>query len=65
MSGFFEEVERDPEACMPDILLVYEVYTERRATLLYPINLLRNMARLQVLWLLTQAAHVFARKICM
>lgn len=48
VSTFYEEVERDRFACKPDILLAYEVYGERRAILLYPINLLRNLARLLV-----------------
>ena len=38
----------DPSACRLDIVLVYEVYTEKRAALLYPVNQLRNLARLQV-----------------
>lgn len=48
VSSFFEDVEKDPEACKPDILLVYELYTEAKAVMLYPINLLRNLARMQV-----------------
>ncbi len=35
-------------ACKMDVMLVYEVYTEERAMTLYPINVLRNLARLQV-----------------
>ena len=31
-----------------DIMFTYEVFTERRAMLLYPINVLRNLARVQV-----------------
>ena len=50
VSGFFADIEQDPHACAPDILLVYEVFTEEQATMLYPFNLLRNLARLQVPW---------------
>lgn len=55
VASFFDDVERDPYACMPDILFVYEVYTEHKAMLLYPINLLRNLARLQVMSNLVQS----------
>ena len=34
--------------CELDVVLVYEVYTEQKAQMLYPINLLRNLARIQV-----------------
>lgn len=47
ISSFFADIERDDNACKPDIMLVYEIYTERRAMLLYPINVLRNLARMQ------------------
>ncbi|KAL6763415.1 glycosyl-transferase for dystroglycan-domain-containing protein [Haematococcus lacustris] len=47
VSAFFIEVEKESGTCQPEILLLYEVYTERKALLLYPINLLRNVARLQ------------------
>eukprot|EP00798_Chlamydomonas_sp_ICE-L_P005378 gene5378-5598_t len=43
----FLEVDQDPRACQLDIVLLFELYTERRAALLYPINLLRNIARAQ------------------
>lgn len=33
--------------CSLDLSLVYELFRDRRATNLYPINLLRNLARLQ------------------
>lgn len=32
--------------CQPRLLLVYEVFAEERATALYPVNALRNYARL-------------------
>ncbi|GFH30314.1 uncharacterized protein HaLaN_29145 [Haematococcus lacustris] len=47
VSAFFIEVEKESGTCQPEILLLYEIYTERKALLLYPINLLRNLARLQ------------------
>ena len=40
-------VETDDSACILDLLLVYEIYSEKRAMLLYPVNQLRNIARLQ------------------
>ena len=43
----FAEMEGDDAACKLDVMLVYEVYTEHRAMMLYPINLLRNLARVQ------------------
>lgn len=44
-------------ACQPDVLLAYEVYKEEIATWLFPINVLRNYARLQV-------SHMNAAVIC-
>lgn len=41
-------MEADDAACKLDVMLVYEVYTEHRAMMLYPINVLRNLARAQV-----------------
>jgi hypothetical protein len=35
--------------CKPDVLLMWEMYSDEPArTLLYPYNILRNLARLQV-----------------
>jgi hypothetical protein len=34
--------------CQLDLVLVYELLGEERASLLYPVNVLRNYARLQV-----------------
>jgi hypothetical protein len=49
VSKFYYQTESNPgRICQPSILLVTEVYTERKALLLYPINLLRNLARLMV-----------------
>mmetsp|Transcript_23209 Transcript_23209/g.50938 ORF Transcript_23209/g.50938 Transcript_23209/m.50938 type:complete len:525 (-) Transcript_23209:908-2482(-) len=47
VTDFFADVERDESACKLDIMLAYEVFVERKAMLLYPINVLRNYARLQ------------------
>lgn len=47
MSDFHLAIEKDPSACRLDLVLVYEVYQEKRATMLYPVNQLRNLARLQ------------------
>jgi hypothetical protein len=47
VADLFMDVERDPHACKLDVMLVYEVYAEERAMMLFPINALRNMARLQ------------------
>lgn len=35
-------------ACKLRLSLAYEVYKETRATALFPVNMLRNLARLQV-----------------
>ncbi|MEW5312001.1 MAG: hypothetical protein WDW38_003666 [Sanguina aurantia] len=40
-------VEAVPSMCVLDLTLVYEVYSDRSASLLYPFNILRNIARLQ------------------
>ena len=41
-------METDESACKLDVMLAYEIYTEHRAMMLYPINVLRNLARAQV-----------------
>lgn len=46
ISQFFDGVEATGK-CQLDIMLVYELYQEERAMMLYPVNLLRNLARLQ------------------
>lgn len=33
--------------CVLDLMLVYEVFLDEDSTLLYPFNMLRNLARLQ------------------
>ncbi|GAX83397.1 hypothetical protein CEUSTIGMA_g10822.t1 [Chlamydomonas eustigma] len=43
---FHAASEKEP-ACQLDIILVYELYTDKQAILLYPVNQLRNLARLQ------------------
>ena len=48
VADLFMEAEQDAHACKLDVMLVYEVYAEERAMMLFPINALRNMARLQV-----------------
>lgn len=47
VSEFHKTVERDDSACILDVVLLYEIHSERRALLLYPVNQLRNLARLQ------------------
>lgn len=47
VSNLFADLENDDSACKLDIMLVYEVYTEAQAMMLYPINVLRNLARVQ------------------
>ena len=47
VADLFMDIEKDPHACKLDVMLVYEVYAEERAMMLFPINALRNMARLQ------------------
>lgn len=46
VSSFFEEIEQSGR-CQLDILLVYELFQEERAIMLYPVNAMRNLARLQ------------------
>lgn len=49
MHKFFLAVERSRDSmCALDVMLVHEVFTEHKAMMLYPINVLRNLARLQV-----------------
>ncbi|MEW5316946.1 MAG: hypothetical protein WDW38_008284 [Sanguina aurantia] len=40
-------VEQSPDMCVLDLMLVYEVFSDKNAALLYPFNTLRNLARLQ------------------
>ncbi|GAX72769.1 hypothetical protein CEUSTIGMA_g225.t1 [Chlamydomonas eustigma] len=47
VTDLFADVEKDEAACKLDVILAYEVYTEQRAMMLYPINALRNLARVQ------------------
>lgn len=46
VENFHKAMESNPLACKLDIMLVYELFIEPRATLLYPVNVLRNLARL-------------------
>ena len=47
--ALFIRVEREGgKSCALDVTLAYEVFTEHKAMMLYPINALRNLARLQV-----------------
>ncbi|KAG2430370.1 hypothetical protein HYH02_013732 [Chlamydomonas schloesseri] len=41
-------VEEDASMCQLDIMLFYEVYDSDQSKLLYPVNYLRNYARMQV-----------------
>lgn len=41
-------MENETDSCQLDIALAYEVFSEPKAMMLYPINALRNLARLQV-----------------
>jgi hypothetical protein len=48
ISNFAADMATTPGYCQPNIMLTYEVYTEEAAKLLFPVNMLRNYARLQV-----------------
>ncbi len=49
ISQFMLDMQQVRGACKPDVLLVYELYADEQARrLLYPFNVLRNLARLQV-----------------
>lgn len=41
------QLEAEPGACQLEAMLVYEVFAEQQAAMLYPVNVLRNLARLQ------------------
>ncbi|KAG2444235.1 hypothetical protein HXX76_000993 [Chlamydomonas incerta] len=43
-----DKVEADPAICQLDVMLFYEVYDSDQSRLLYPVNYLRNYARMQV-----------------
>ncbi|KAG2486289.1 hypothetical protein HYH03_014994 [Edaphochlamys debaryana] len=44
----FERIEKNPDICALDVMLFYEVYDSDQAKLLYPVNYMRNYARMQV-----------------
>lgn len=47
VAEFFLDVDRDESMCSLDLIFAYEIYTdELAASCLYPINRLRNLARL-------------------
>ena len=48
MAEGFVQMEQEEQSCQLDITLAYEVFSEPKAMMLYPINALRNLARLQV-----------------
>ncbi len=49
VAALHASTERNPFACALSAVLVYEVVSDpRAASLLYPVNQLRNTARLQV-----------------
>lgn len=52
ITGFMARLADATHSCQPKVLLTYEIYTDPSAFHLYPVNLLRNVARLQVsvLW---------------
>ncbi len=43
--------------CQLDMMLFYEVFDDRASSLLYPVNALRNFARMQVLATLLRLAR--------
>lgn len=48
---FADSVARDPSClCQLDIMLVVEAFLEPHTSVLYPYNVLRNLARLQASW---------------
>ncbi len=48
VAQFMVDMRSAPHACQPTVLLTYEIYSDRESMLLYPVNLLRNLARIQV-----------------
>ncbi|PNW87946.1 hypothetical protein CHLRE_01g008051v5 [Chlamydomonas reinhardtii] len=48
VAEFHTKVEADPAICQLDIMFFYEVYDSDQSKLLYPVNYLRNYARMQV-----------------
>jgi hypothetical protein len=49
VTALFVRVEQEGgRSCALDVTLAYEVFSEHKAMMLYPINALRNLARLQV-----------------
>ena len=44
----FHELAEKNLSCQLDLMLVYERFDSEKATMLYPVNILRNYARLQV-----------------
>ncbi|GLI63689.1 hypothetical protein VaNZ11_006689 [Volvox africanus] len=48
VQDFHDKVESNPDICQLDVMLFYELYDSEQARLLYPVNYLRNYARLQV-----------------
>ena len=47
VATFFNETEMDDSGCKLSVLLVFEILAENKARVLYPINVLRNLARVQ------------------
>lgn len=41
------QIQDIPNACALDVLLAYEVFDSEVTSVMYPFNILRNMARLQ------------------
>lgn len=45
----FHDMAENNLTCQLDLMLVYERFESEKATMLYPVNILRNYARLQVI----------------
>jgi hypothetical protein len=56
VSTFVADMVNTPEYCQPQVILLFEIYSEETAQILFPVNILRNYARVQVKWLLACAS---------
>ncbi|KAG1660376.1 hypothetical protein FOA52_012669 [Chlamydomonas sp. UWO 241] len=54
----WQEIEDDDTACQLDLMLIWEAFDSSEAALLYPVNTLRNLARMQVRTKLMSAIDV-------
>ncbi|EFJ43666.1 hypothetical protein VOLCADRAFT_96251 [Volvox carteri f. nagariensis] len=48
VQSFHDRVDSRPDMCQLDLMLFYELYDSDQSKLLYPVNYLRNYARMQV-----------------